>query len=128
MAVSVILAMDIGSGASLWRMRDSSLKISPNDTPKKLLAMNISASVSLPLRGSPAMPMMRSSSILFDVVVEFLRVFVLAKFGKRFCLNLADTLTGNAEFLPYFFERMALAVFQPEAQLKDLLFALGEAR
>ena len=60
--------------------------------------------------------------------MQFAGVFVLAQFGQRFGFDLADAFAGDAEFLADFFERVALAVFQAEAQFEYLLLALGQPR
>ena len=44
----------------------------------------------------------------------------MAQLCKRFALNLANTLTGNAKFAAHFLERMRVAIFQAEAQANNL--------
>lgn len=65
---------------------------------------------------------------LLDVIVQLSGVAVLAQFGERFGLYLADAFAGHGEFLTYFFQRMRFTIFQAEPQLEDLLFAFGERR
>ena len=69
---------------------------------------------------------MLGARLALDVVVELLGVFVFAEFGKRFGFNLTNAFAGNGKFLAHFFKGVALAIFQAEAKLDDLLLALGK--
>ena len=50
----------------------------------------------------------------------------MAQLCKRFALNLANTLTGNAKFAAHFLERMRVAIFQAEAQANNLALTFGQ--
>ena len=44
----------------------------------------------------------------------------MSELSERFCLDLADTLTGNVEFLAHFFKSAASSVLKTEAEFEYL--------
>ena len=63
------------------------------------------------LEGSWIFTSVTGAHSLFNVVVEFFSVAVLAELGKRFGFDLADAFAGYAELLAYFFQGVRFAVF-----------------
>ncbi len=56
------------------------------------------------------------------VVPQLLHPYMFLNFFKCFCLNLTDTFTGNAKFLPYLLKCMRYTIFEAKSHFKYLLF------
>ena len=54
----------------------------------------------------------QSKAVLISL--QFYNFFVLTDFFERFCFDLPDAFTSNAEFLSYFFQGMRDPVIQAE--------------
>ena len=60
-----------------------------------------------------------------EVGAKLARAAGMAQAAEGLLFELADTLTGQAEFLANLFQAVGLAILQPKAQLKYLGFSWG---
>ena len=70
-----------------------------------------------------------ASAVLFLSVKEILEAFAsagVAELAECLCFNLADTLTGNAEFAANLFKSVGVSVLKSEAESKNLCFSGSE--
>ena len=65
-------------------------------------------------------------SLGLEELAQPLRALRMAQLGERLCLDLADSLTCDAELAAHFLERLRLTPVEAEPQSDDLLLALGQ--
>ena len=62
-----------------------------------------------------------------DEAVQQGKALAAVQLADGLCLDLADTLTGDAEIAAHLFQRAGTAIVQTEAETDDLLFTRGQA-
>ena len=63
--------------------------------------------------------------LLLDQAVQQGQALAAVQLADSLCLDLADTLTGNAEVAAHLFQRAGTAIVQTKAETDDLLFTGG---